>query len=287
LRDEKDAVLAAAAAYSTTAASIEEWTNELANRQDTFDQHVDSIRDMIVAYGDLQSLGKRTNVFGDEIEATATSIIEDLRGRVGDAQRFMELIAQLTNEGMNPAAIQQLLTMGVENGLGIAEAIAEGGPGAVQEISALFSQLDAIGTQLGIQTGNLFYGNGIQAAKDMITGLTTQLGIDADNVTTAMGNLGVAAGEAIHRGLKSKESDLNAAVRELAKGMEDELRTEWGLQARHSRTTGGSPSGGGGGGGSWPGGPNIQQEITIWTQQIDPQKTAADLGWELAQRTGF
>lgn len=289
LQDEKRAVIAAANAYDLTQSQLNEWVDTLAAREGEFRAHIQMVRDMVVAYGDITRLGERTNAFGDVIAPTAETIIEDLERNVNNAEEFMKLLDQLAAAGLNEDSIQQILNAGVDGGLAIAQALAAGGPEAVARINELMQRLRDAGVDLGESTGHVLFDEGIEAARRMVDALTRQLALDKEKLENAMAILGAAAGDAINDGLKTKHNKIMDSVNELAKDMEAELRRAWGLPARQGPRPGGGDGGGRPGPGETP--PyhpetrSITQSVTVYTQEIDPVRHAAQVGWELATRT--
>lgn len=191
LADERAAVKGAAQSYDQAATSLQTWTDELANRQQVLTDHIAQINQMVTAYADLTQLGQRQAEDGTTT-TTAAALISDLQDRLAKVTEFTAKINELTQEGLNQTALQQLLQAGVDSGLATAEAIAAGGAGAIQQINDLQAQIAAQGQQLAEQTGQAFYGQGVDAAAQMVAGLQDEVSARGEDLKAAMLALGKA-----------------------------------------------------------------------------------------------
>jgi hypothetical protein len=267
LADEKKAVREAAEAYDTTAAALDEWNRKL-------EDHIRTVHDSFVEYGNVTQLGKSMDIWGQEQAVTWQSIVSDLGQRVLEAQRFQELLVTLAEAGLNPTTLQQIVNAGVEGGLAYAEAIASGGSEAVNQINTLAQQMADAGTAAGVETGVSIYGS-------TIISLMEQLEKDKGQLIKAMQRLGRRAGRAIKEGVVAQAGPINTAIGDLAEQWEETLRRKWGLPI-----TGTVPRNA-----TAPTAPsatttNNYQYVTVYTQEIDPAANAVSLSWELANRTG-
>lgn len=133
---------------------------------------VNQIRQSFIDTANITSLGVL-----DDGSVSGELLLDQLRDQVADADRFAELIRQLSdNEGprLNQTTLQQLLAAGPEAGLATAEALLHGGAAAIREINDLTAHLAATGQQLGSQMSNQFFDVGLQAAQGLVDGLSAQ-----------------------------------------------------------------------------------------------------------------
>lgn len=169
LENESKVLNANAAAQRRVNAALSKAREHLKDLVQQSKEYAASIREGVIATGDLTQLGK------DEAgTATTTGIIDQLRGKVRDAQRFADLIKQLTKSNLNATSLRQLLAAGVEGGLSTAEALIAGGSSAIDQINQLTAQLNKAGTGLGDSTAETLYGAGIKAAQGLVDGLEKQ-----------------------------------------------------------------------------------------------------------------
>lgn len=161
--------------------------------QQQAEDYATSIHDTVVATGDITQLGIN--------QATGTAslsgILADLTKQVAQAQKFQADINALTAAGLNNTSLQQLLAAG-PSALSTADAILSGGQSAIGQINALAGQLDAVGTNLGNDMANKFYGAGVNAAQGLVNGLQSQL----DAVDTAGTKLAKKLIKAMKKALK-------------------------------------------------------------------------------------
>lgn len=130
-------------------------------------EYARSLRDQVLATGSLAALT------GPEGEAlTPAGMLDQLRARVRDAQRFADLIEKLRKDKLNKTSLQQIIEAGVEGGgLAAAETIAAGGQAMISEVNALTGQLTAAGQQVGETGAEVMYGAGLDSIQALIAGL--------------------------------------------------------------------------------------------------------------------
>lgn len=172
-------------------------------------QYADSIRDSVVATGNLVNLAQGTS--------SVDGLISLLQGKVAESKTYASVIQQLTAAGLNSTAIQQLIDAGVEGGLGTAQAILDGGPAAITQINDLQAQLTTVGTQLGASTAQTMYQAGIDASQGLVDGLAANL-----SALVAQGDaLGLALIKSVRRALRSHSPSL--AFKDIGKDSVDGL----------------------------------------------------------------
>ena len=176
-KEVRKALLAQGKAIDANNEALKNARDHLQALKDESAQYAANIRDSFVAFGSLGSLGDGNGF------ANADQLIELLKKKVEQAKQYAALIKALMAAGLNQTAIQQLIDLGVEGGLGTAQAILEGGPEAIAQINALQAQLAATGLDLGTSTANTMYGAGIQAAQGLVDGLAANADVLAKQAT--------------------------------------------------------------------------------------------------------
>lgn len=217
LKAQEAAIKANAKAQDAANAALTAAREKLAALQDTAAQYAESIKQSVVAFGDIVSLGANTGY------SSAAQLVDLLKARVQQATQFAAVIKALTAAGLNQTAIQQLIDAGVEGGLGTAQAVLDGGPAAIAQINALQAQLAAVGTDLGTSTANTMYAAGIQAAQGLVDGLAANadaLAAQANKLAKQLVKavkkaLGIASPSKVFRGLGRQ------TTRGLVIGLED------------------------------------------------------------------
>lgn len=230
LRDEVRAVNQAASAYDKIKERLVEAKETLGELVQQSRDYAASVKQGVVDFGSVVGLGLREDAEGNQIGASASSIIEDLRKKAIDAARWTTLIAGLTKDQLNETSLQQLMAAGVEGGLATAEAIAAGGAGAIAEINTLTAQIGAAGAQVGNSTAQTFYGEGVNAAAQMVLGVQQELNTQGIALTAAMGVLGMAAQDGLVKGLTDSDK-LKKTAKAIAKEIKDEVKKALGIKS--------------------------------------------------------
>jgi len=165
IRDETAALAVNAKAQDKMAASLAKARDRLAAARQAFADYAATVKAGVVATGNITNLGQN-----EDGTVSSTTLVDQLKDKVVRAQRYAELIAQLTGK-INATALQQIIDAGVDGGLATAEAIAAGGSGTIAQINALQAQLEAQAAKLGQSTAKTFHQAGVDAAADLVRGL--------------------------------------------------------------------------------------------------------------------
>lgn len=128
-----------------------------------------SIKDAIVATGDITTLGINQQTGGVSLPV----LLSDMQSKVTAAEKFKTDMVKLTKAGLNQTDLQQLYAAGPDS-LATADAILSGGATAIKQINGLASQLTATGTALGATASKTFYQSGINAAQGLVDGLAAK-----------------------------------------------------------------------------------------------------------------
>ncbi|WGL50638.1 phage tail tape measure protein [Nocardioides sp. BP30] len=150
-----------------------------------------SIKDAVVATGDITTLGINQQTGGVSLSV----LLSDMQSKVAAAEKFKIDMEKLTKAGLNQTDLQQLYAAGPDS-LATADAILSGGAAAIKQINGLSAQLTATGAGLGAEASKTFYSAGINAAQGLVDGL------------------------------KSKEDAVAALGKKMAKSLVDEVKKE-------------------------------------------------------------
>lgn len=128
--------------------------------------YAQSVRDSFLAFGNITQLGQDENG-----ATTLDGMLAELRDNVTKAKAYQNLLLTLSSRGINEVALRQLQEAGVEGGLAAAQALADGGQAAVDEVNVLMGELGAAGQGLGDHLADKFYTAGVRAQQGIVNGL--------------------------------------------------------------------------------------------------------------------
>jgi hypothetical protein len=112
----------------------------------------------------------------EKAKSRADELVSGYRAVVERTREFVENLKALRALGLDPMLFNQLVEAGVEAGGETARALVEGGSDTVNEVNSLFSELDALGQELGENTAQVMYGQGENFVNGIVEGLTAQAG---------------------------------------------------------------------------------------------------------------
>jgi hypothetical protein len=154
--------------------NLDQAKSKLADLRQTAAGYAKSIRDSFVAFGDITQLGISEDLGGVDI----TALVDQLKTRAAQAERFAHLVKKLQAEGLNRTQIEQLTAAGVDGGLATAEAIQSaidsGNTGIVNQLNRLGDKIKTAGTDLGGTLSTRYYRAGIKAAQGLVDGLNSK-----------------------------------------------------------------------------------------------------------------
>lgn len=179
----------------------EKLANAIAMRDDFKNQVIDSVRE----FGNLMT-AQAQSIGGIEQALTAQDITTNLEDRLTKIRKFQENLRILSSQGLSASAYKQILDAGVDAGSITADALVQGGVGAVQEVNNLVAQVDAAAKELGLETSTRMYQAGVDAAQGLVDGLTS-LSTQLDSAAVKLGN-SIAAAIRKSLGIKSPSSVL-------------------------------------------------------------------------------
>lgn len=104
-----------------------------------------------------------TDAAGEQREGGFAAMLDGLRKRAADAQRFASAMAQLRKQGLNATSLEQLREAGPEGGLAAAQNLLGGGMGGIGEVNRLMAQINRVGTAFAATEARARYGIGPDA----------------------------------------------------------------------------------------------------------------------------
>lgn len=110
----------------------------------------------------------------DEVVSKSEKLVQGYRGIVERTRAFVTDMKALRALGLDPKLFNDLVEAGVDAGGATAQALVEGGSETVNEVNALFSELNALGAELGEQTAQVMYGQGEMFVDGIVKGLEAQ-----------------------------------------------------------------------------------------------------------------
>ena len=122
----------------------------------TYGSIYDSLYESVIGTGQITSMGTSARV----ITARLADAIED-------AKAFQQNISQLRQQGLSRSLLEQIEAAGIQAGGATAEALIKGGPDAVAEINALYSELESTADIIGTEAADSMF----SAGQDMMNGL--------------------------------------------------------------------------------------------------------------------
>jgi phage-related protein len=156
-------------------------------------EYAAAVKDSFVNFGSISSLG-------EEQTQDAYSILQALKDRAKVAKEMAANIATLQKKGLNQTAIEDILSMGVEEGSRVAAALAQASEYDIGYMNYYQGQIEATGVSLGKKMADSYKKAGVNAAQGLLDGLQSR---EAELVT-AMEKLADKITAAIKKALKIK-----------------------------------------------------------------------------------
>jgi hypothetical protein len=178
-------------ARQSIAAALTVANQKLAAAISLRDQYSTSVSDAVKSFASLITAQAQT-VNGIAQALTATDITTNLQAKLTQIQTFQKNLKILLAEGLSNDAYKQIVDAGVDQGGAYAQALVNGGVGAVSQTNGLVGQINTIAGQLGVETSNRLYQAGVDAAQGLVDGLTS-MSKQLDTAATALGNAIAAA----------------------------------------------------------------------------------------------
>ncbi len=203
-----------AAARARLAVQIEMANQKLEEAIRLRDSFADSVTNSTKAFGALTT-AQASTVDGVEQALSAMDITSNLQSRLEKIKKFQDNLRILLANGLSNAAYQQILEAGVDGGSAYADALVQGGAGAVSQVNALVSQITGVADALGLEAADRLYQAGVDAAQGLVDGLNS-LSDELDAAATALGNkiakaikkaLGIKSPSTVLRGMMGAVGD--------------------------------------------------------------------------------
>lgn len=203
-----------AAARARLAVQIEAANQKLEEAIRLRDSFADSVTNSTKAFGALTT-AQASTIDGVEQALSAMDITSNLQSRLEKIKKFQDNLRILLANGLSNAAYQQILEAGVDGGSAYADALVQGGAGAVSQVNALVSQITGVADALGLEAADRLYQAGVDAAQGLVDGLNS-LSDELDAAATALGNkiakaikkaLGIKSPSTVLRGMMGAVGD--------------------------------------------------------------------------------
>jgi len=134
------------------------------------DNYAAQVGDSLRSFGSLLTAqGKVLN--GVQQAITSDDVTDNLRDRLEKIKEFREDMRQLLAMGLSDSAYKQIMDAGIETGGAYADALLEGGQGAISEVNDLTQQIEDTATVFGNEAANQLYQAGVAAAEGLVNGL--------------------------------------------------------------------------------------------------------------------
>jgi hypothetical protein len=258
----------------------------LTGRQTVMSEFAAAVRETTAQFTDILGIQPSEGNF----LFTPEYIEQQMRGKLTEVERFRDNLNKLADMGLSDQLFKKFAEQGVEAAGRTVEALAASTPDAVARINEMQEELNKAGEGLGKDTSEHLYLAGVQAAQGVVDGIEANI----RQVEKGASKLARALIRAMKRalGIKSPSSLGIEIGRNIAQATALGIESEERAIQRAADTLGSQVSrsvGGGAHGAGVASSPKVnieKQEINVTTQEIDPRKHAADLGWELVQRLG-
>lgn len=228
-------LMALGAEYGQVTSTLRGKVDELKAMMEEAAQYRQGVQDSFNAGADITGFTGGTDEEGNALPLQFRDIIAGLQTARDKTAAFQTVLAQLQRQGLNQAAIDQIVQAGPEAGLTAAQAILEQGEAAVTRINRLQAAIRDNAKAIAEIASDSMFKAGVQTMEGIIAGLRSreselddqmariarkmqavmrrELGIRSPS--TVMAGLGVNTAEGFALGLRSMET----AVAKAAKGM--------------------------------------------------------------------
>jgi phage-related protein len=168
---------------------------KLKELQDQFSQLSSSFRDQLRGEIDLGS------AIQSDGTATFDQVAANVSGLAAKMKTFAGLLKKLIAEGLPPALVQEVASLGTEKGIAIARALLSGTDAQRSSLVSDFKSIQSSTASIGNLLADQMYGAGIEAQKGLI------------------------------KGLEANEKALVAAAKKIAQRITNEVKKELGIKS--------------------------------------------------------
>jgi phage-related protein len=180
LRDEKNELLSLTAQYDQISEKIQKAQEVLAQAQQT---RKDALTGYTQQFSDLPDIPQLLDSEGNPVDQLA-SYMEALTNQTKAVQAYGATLDQLRKLGLDDATYKKLLEEGTAD-QSFANQLLAGGKTAVESLNTLDANLMRVSKTLATNAANNLYNGGVEAAKGLLRGLTSQ----NQKIREAMDNL--------------------------------------------------------------------------------------------------
>lgn len=279
---------------STTTAKLNKLESQRVALQTRLAAAQKSVNDQIKVRNDLAQ--KITDALSNQTDLTTLdskslksgqAMAAGLQTRLKALQTFQANLTNLTKRGFDKQTIADLASQGVDSAGAITQTLVNANDQDLKNISNTQAAIRKIASSMGTTVAGNLYNAGIAAAQGLAKGLQSQINKITKSMT-AIANalvkqikkeLGIhSPSRVMHAiGVNTAKGYINGYTDHMNKQMSRLTPDVWAMN-RYGRSSG-----------SYAGAnysKTYHQNITVNTQEIDPRKTSAQLGWELMGKVG-
>jgi TP901 family phage tail tape measure protein len=245
------------------------------------DELASKIAEAVRKSSDITSLDDR------EKRSTAR-MVTGLQKRLDAVKAFSNNLRTLARRGFDKETIAQLAQQGVETAGSMVNMLANGSQSDLNQISKIQAEIRKIAGSTGTTVAGDLYNAGIKAGQGLVKGLQSQLA----NITKQMNSIAAALVKAIKKelgikspsrvfqdiGVNTAQGYVNGYVARMNRGVRTMQRASMFDPSARMTLRNNQPAMG------TQVIRNYDQKITVNTQEIDPRKNSAELGWMLEGR---
>jgi TP901 family phage tail tape measure protein len=269
--------------------------NKLAVAQKSVNNQIQARFDLSMKIREAVNASADITTLDDTQKENTRTMIVGLQERLKAAQTFQKNLRTLAAKGLDKDTIAQLAQQGVDAAGTTVATLAAGSKADIAAITKLQQEIRKIGANTGNTVASDLYTAGIKAGQGLIKGLQSQIAAITKQMTSiataliiaikkqlgikspsrVMQDIGVNTAKGYINGYKAHmNKNITGMARASLFSPEAQARVALGSAGRGALMNANVPS------------KHIEQHITIHTQEIDPRKNAAELGWFLAGRVG-
>jgi hypothetical protein len=201
----------------------------LANRISLAESVYNDAKNSIMAYGNINSALKSTSQtitetqtkIVDGISLTLTksveqissvSLVDQYKSILAKTKEFAANLNTLRKMGLNKDLFKQIVDAGVDAGGATATALIAGGQQSVTELNGVFTELQAVGDQVGESTAVVMYNNGVDVMGGFINGMKAQADALAATAKTLADSFATEFAKTLKAALKEAIDEANKAL---------------------------------------------------------------------------
>jgi hypothetical protein len=144
------------------------------------DSELDGLKQSATSMADSVS-GKLSDFsFGNY--RSGSSLLRGLTSRAGKLKQFQSLLVTLQKNGLAPALLNEVASLGVDEGLPLAKSLSSMSKGQLSAINSQYSSIGKTSTAIGNQVADANYGKLIDAAEKQLSAANR----NADKITKAI-----------------------------------------------------------------------------------------------------